>query len=48
MKSHLKVFFPSKVDRRKDGKTILKRGHGWPFKVQLEQLKTGLCGKGLS
>ena len=36
-----------KVDRRRDGKIILRSGQGWTLLAQLGQLKTGLGGKGL-
>ena len=33
-----------KVDRKRDGKTILRSGKGWGLLVHLGQLKTGLGG----
>ena len=36
-----------KVDGRRGGKTILRRGQGWTLLSQLGQLKTRLGGKGL-
>ena len=36
-----------KVDRRRDGKIILRSGQGWTLLAQLRQFKTGLGGKGL-
>ena len=35
------------IDRRRDGKTILKSGQGWTLPSQLGQLKTGQDGEGL-
>ena len=35
------------VDRRRDGRTILKSGQGWTWPAQLGQLKRGQDGKGL-
>ena len=35
------------VDRRRDGKTILKSGQGWTLPAQLGQLKTEQHRKGL-
>ena len=37
----------TKVDRRRDGKIIVRSGQGWTLLAQLEQLKTRLGGKGL-
>ena len=35
------------VDRRRDGKILLKTGQGWTLLAQLGQLRIGQDGKGL-
>ena len=36
-----------KIDRKRDGKTILRSGQGWTLLAQPGQQKTGLGGMGL-